>query len=534
MIRILVAKQWQEIFKSYHYNAKKNKARSKWGVIGWYAFFIVLMVGVLGGMFTFYSYLLCEPLCSSKLAWLYFIIMGIGALFLGVFGSVFNTFSSLYLSKDNDLLLSLPIPVDAIMISRLIMVYLMSLMYSAVVFVPAMLVYWFHGYFSIQTLFGCLAMLLVISILDLVLSCALGYVVARISLKIKNKGIVAALGAVLFIGLYYAFSYKIGELMETLLNNAILFGKAIKGSAYFLYLFGSMGEGNVVALLIYLAIAFGLLALTWFILKRSFVSITTSTAVQKKTVYKEKTVKQNGIMKALLLRELNHFTSSATYMLNCGLSILIIPLVSVSLLIFGNQFLTPLESLFGKGHVSVLICVIGCMMVSMADMAAPSVSLEGKNLWIVKSLPVTSWQVLKSKLLLQVVFAIVPMIFFVISGTILLIQTASINPYELFFVVVLPLIYTLLHSLLCLFWGVNLPNLNWTNEIYPIKQGLAVTLSLFGGWIIAIAFGGLYIWQGYKLGSSLYMMIGTILFSILSIILLIWLKTKGTKKFEEL
>ena len=35
---------------------------------------------------------------------LYFLIMGMIAIALGTFGSVFNTYSGLYLSKDNDLL----------------------------------------------------------------------------------------------------------------------------------------------------------------------------------------------------------------------------------------------------------------------------------------------------------------------------------------------------------------------------------------------------------------------------------------------
>ena len=35
-------------------------------------------------------------------------LMGLLAVFLGAFGSVFNTYSGLYLAKDNDLLLSMP------------------------------------------------------------------------------------------------------------------------------------------------------------------------------------------------------------------------------------------------------------------------------------------------------------------------------------------------------------------------------------------------------------------------------------------
>ena len=40
------------------------------------------------------------------------------ALALGIFGSVFNTFASLYQAKDNDLLLSLPIPIYAIILKE--------------------------------------------------------------------------------------------------------------------------------------------------------------------------------------------------------------------------------------------------------------------------------------------------------------------------------------------------------------------------------------------------------------------------------
>ena len=42
-------------------------------------------------------------------AWLYMALMGIVSVILGVFGSVFNTFSTLYQARDNDLLFAMPI-----------------------------------------------------------------------------------------------------------------------------------------------------------------------------------------------------------------------------------------------------------------------------------------------------------------------------------------------------------------------------------------------------------------------------------------
>ena len=71
----------------------------------YFVFFFVVMVVVLGGMFTFLSFSLCGGLTMAGMGWLYFLLMGMIAIVLGAFGSVFNTYSGLYLAKDNDLLL---------------------------------------------------------------------------------------------------------------------------------------------------------------------------------------------------------------------------------------------------------------------------------------------------------------------------------------------------------------------------------------------------------------------------------------------
>ena len=64
------------------------------------------MIVVIGGMFFGMSFALCAPLAQAGMSWLYFAIMSLMAVFLGAFGSVFNTYAGLYAAKDNDLLLS--------------------------------------------------------------------------------------------------------------------------------------------------------------------------------------------------------------------------------------------------------------------------------------------------------------------------------------------------------------------------------------------------------------------------------------------
>lgn len=164
MVKILLKKQLTEIFRSYFYDAKKNKARSKAAITGYIVLFVILMVGILGGMFTFLSVSLCGALTAVGFDWLYFAIMSLLAILLGAFGSVFNTYSGLYLAKDNDLLLSMPIPVGTIMISRLLGVYLMGLMYSGVVIIPAAAVYLIIASHRLAAVIGCILLVLLISV----------------------------------------------------------------------------------------------------------------------------------------------------------------------------------------------------------------------------------------------------------------------------------------------------------------------------------------------------------------------------------
>ena len=53
MLELLLKKQFLEIFQVYFYDAKKNKARSKTSTAMYFVLFLLLVFGLLGGIFTF-------------------------------------------------------------------------------------------------------------------------------------------------------------------------------------------------------------------------------------------------------------------------------------------------------------------------------------------------------------------------------------------------------------------------------------------------------------------------------------------------
>lgn len=232
MLKTLLKKQMAEIFRNYFYDPKKNKMRSRGATIAYIALYALLMVGLLGGMFALLAVGICAPMAAAGVGWLYYLVMGLIAVLLGAFGSVFSTYSSLYLSKDNDLLLSMPIPVRYVMTSRLLGVYLLGLMYSGVATVPAVIVYWIVAPVTAGTVVGGVLTVLLVSVIVMVLSCLLGWVVARISLKLKNKSFITVILSLAFLAAYYFVYYKAQGLITLLAENAAVYGAKIRGSAY--------------------------------------------------------------------------------------------------------------------------------------------------------------------------------------------------------------------------------------------------------------------------------------------------------------
>ena len=148
-------------------------------------------------------------------------------------------------------------------------------------------------------LFRSLMLTLLISVFVLTLSCALGWVVAKVSQKLKHKSVIAVLASLTFIAIYYFVYFKAQSLIQDLLANAAEYGAQIKSSAYPLYLFGSVGAGDIKAILIITAAVAVLFGLTWVVLSRSFLHIATSTGKTTRVAYKETTIRQRSIDAAL-------------------------------------------------------------------------------------------------------------------------------------------------------------------------------------------------------------------------------------------
>ena len=136
MIRALLRKQLRELGAAFLRSSKTGKARSRASAMGYALLFAVLVV-VLMLCFAGMALPLASVLLPAGLDWLYFASMGLTALLVSVLASAFTSYSGLFQSRDNELLLSLPIPPAVIFGVRVSTVYLACLIYLLMAWVPA-------------------------------------------------------------------------------------------------------------------------------------------------------------------------------------------------------------------------------------------------------------------------------------------------------------------------------------------------------------------------------------------------------------
>lgn len=523
MFKVLLKKQMQEVFKSCFYNSKNNTARSAESTVLRFAGFMVVMVCLIGGMFIALAHSLCAPFHEAGMDWMYFLLMAFLSVLLAVFGSVFNTYSSLYLSKDNDLLFSLPLSVRDILLSRLGSTYLLGTIYAAVAFIPAILVYAFTC-FNFVTILSSSIFFIGLSVFVLSVSCILGYGVARISVKMKNRSYISVLASLVFLGLYYFFYFKAQSLLTVLLNNILTYGEAVQDKAFVLYVIGQAAAGNLLYLLCITLINMALFALVWHILESSFLKIASSSQETGRLKTKHLQLKQNSAFRALVNKEITRFTSSATYMLNAGMGILLMIVCTVSILL-KRDFLYYMFPFVAPSLTDAFILGVFFFLIPSNFMGGCTISLEGKHLWVTKSLPVSTKDILLSKVTFHALFTCIPA---VLCSTIVT-MVMGVSALNILSILACSIFFSFLDVIL----NLCMPTLSWTNEMTVIKQSGCSMVAMLGGWLYPAVFALVYwLMADTVLSPSVLVLLWTLLTSIATYFLYHWLITEGVKKYN--
>lgn len=506
----------------------KKKNRSKAFVYGMGAFIILLFIALsvfynitLG--FAFREFGILELLPAMMLAL---------SCILVLFTTIHNAKGTIYGFLDYDMVMSLPVKTSDIVTSRVILLYILNLGVTAIILLPAHIVY---GVFSKPNpIFYMISTILIffVPMIPIIIATMIGLVIALFSARFKHSNIISLVVTVVLMAGVLIASFSLGSFQSSddFGNLKDMFLSSING----IYPLAGMYQKaicdyDIVQILLFVSISLVAFLIYRSVLGRYFKSINSIiSSVRVKSNYKLKEMKTSSALKALLRKEAKRYFSSVLYVMNTGVGVVMLTLLTIALAFLGKEKLAVyLEMPMIADQIGYYLPIMISFCIGIDCTTGISISLEGKNLWILKSSPIAPKTIFHSKILLNL---LVTVPFIIINAIILgIITKASLLGY--LSMLILPNCIVFFTAITGLIIGLKFPNFSWTSETQVIKQSVASMFSVFTGMIVSMLPIGLLILFKDVNPYMIYIAFSVIL-AIITYGLYQYLITKGKAIFE--
>lgn len=515
-------------FGAYYTGASRSRKRQSAAQKLGFAALLAYCVGVFAVLFYNSFSALAGVYAALGLDWLYFAMYAVMALALMVFGSVFTAKAQLFEAKDNELLLSMPIPPRDILASRMIALLGLNFVFELIVAVPVLLAWLQAAKMTALGLVSFLLLLLALPCLAMAVTSLLAWLLSLLASRVRRKALVTMIGSVLFLGVYFAVVFRMNRYMTILTQSGAEIAGKLSGAHALVWLGKAMAGEDAQNLLFSLLVTLAPFAAMYAVLSRSFLSIVTTRRGLAKVRYREKALRPVRCETALLRRELQRLGASATYLLNAGMGLLLLLAAAAALVIKREAVLNAFEQLPElRTSLPVFLMLAIGSMTSMTLFTPSAVSLEGKSLWILQSMPVTGYQALQAKRCMANCLTLP-------AAAIAGICCAAVTD-EWWTITLANLCFALFTNDFGLREGIVHARLDWTNEAQPVKQGWAVMLAMFAGWGMLLAAGALWLmWGAEALSARAFILgFGAVMLA-LDTWICHWLRTSGAERFSHL
>lgn len=461
------------------------------------------------------------------------LVMGfMGSIVFSIFTSIYKAPSYLYSSKDIELLGSLPIKDSTILTSKLILLVLSNYIYSSLVMIIPAIVYFIKAKTSFIFIINLIIMFMLTPLIPIVLATIITYFVGMLSSKSRYKNCILIGGSIVIVVVIMILSFNMESLLYNLISKSetiIDLCKKIYPLVY--YFVDGLKNNNIISVIIFTIIS--ILPFTIFVIlfSKGFRKINSKMNENYKVEYYDlKELKTNSILKSLVNKEIKRYFSSYSYVLNTSFGVVLLSIFAISTVFISQDKLTQILQLSSSTdilNIQLTLMIIFCVLMSCTTNS--SISLEGKNFWILKSSPIEIIDIFKSKILMNVllVLPISLLSFFIISIKL------NFNFKYIIIMNILIILCTILTSLYGLYINLMFPKLDFVNDIEIVKRSASSMISIFSimGYI-AINIGIYYILKIQEFNNFLIILI--FITTGINLILLKLLKIKGITMFNKI
>lgn len=459
---------------------KKNKAIA-------FTISMALVVLVLVG----YCYGIGYGLCTIGLAQ---VIPGCAftlTSLLVLFFTLFKAGGILFAFRDYDMLMALPVKTTAVISSRFFLMYGWNVLFSLGIMLPMGIPY--CQYVKPQALFYVmwLIAILVTPLVPMTIATVLSAIISAVSSRFKHTNAVSIiLSFILLIG-FLGASASMGTLNSTQMNikqlaelGNMISQKMTQACPLTGVFQKAICQSDIVSFLVFLAIS-----VVWYWLFVKLVSIpykainTGLTTHRTTSNYKLQSLQTGSPFQALYRKELKRFFSSNLYVLNMGCGVILLLAASIACFILGIDKMQEILKVPNiQSMIIRIVPFVMCGMLGMSCTSCVSLSLEGKNLWILQTSPVKAATIFKSKMAVNAT-VLLPA---VLLSSLFVSLSLKADILSAVWVFVTPLAYVGFTCVWGIFINLKIPNFTWEAEVTVIKQSMASMFGLLGSMLIGL------------------------------------------------
>ncbi|RKI39585.1 hypothetical protein D7V86_16275 [bacterium D16-51] len=448
-----------------------------------------------------------------------------------LFFSFVKTSGYLFAFQDYDMLMSLPLSVKTIVAGKFLYMYLNNLLFSLAVMLPMGSAYFIYsGSLSFTGKAAACLMWIVAAVLAPLLPMTIASFFGTIASAIGSKSRFKVLVQVVFMMIFLCGLIALNIFLNTMEigNNGEFihqiedFTRVVQQQMHRFYPISALfdtavNNQGILEFLGFVVLSFGVYYLFVVLAAKKYRAINTALMSKgKKTVYHMKEQKGHSVITAMVYKEWKRMLSSAPYLLNIGVGMLLAVVASVVCLTVGKSMLMENEKVF-KIIWECRYCApfMAAVFLTMSCTTSVSLSLEGKNLWILLSLPVSWKTILKSKMAFNMVF-LLPAAFICTVCLGITLQLDALS-FLLFFVVLVSVIS--FSTVIGMFFNICFQKYQWENEVEVVKQGMSVSLGILVNMFLQMILIGVSMALSFFIDGRIVLAGISVFFFLLSVII---------------
>lgn len=418
-------------------------------------------------------------------------VMALLSSLMIVFTTFMKSSTLLFGGNDHDILAALPVSGRAVLASRILTIYIHQLPFSLLIMLPSLIVYAIFTHPSAIFYIVSLPLTVLLPLIPIVMAAIIGALLTWLGSHFRHKTLVTAiLSLILFTALVLGptfLSYHAEGMLEggdlTELSHAMETALQTFTGIYppAVWYAGATG-GNALFLLCFLLASAAIFLLFLVVLDKYGASLrgAVTSKGSARRLMRASDFKASSAFMALYKKELKRLFSSSIYLMNTATGGLLAIIFSVMI------FFVPVDTLFDSfgivpgasdAYITAMAALILSFSLSIMSTTSASISLEGRNVWLLQSLPVSTRTILNAKSAVDLTIKLPCIIIAAVLFTIGL--KLAVSAFIIFLIV--PVIYSLFSSQVGLFMDIRKPNYAWINEAQVVKQGISVLLTMLAG-----------------------------------------------------